>query len=273
MPEQKNEFTAWFLLALPPIIFVALHQVIPAIGEHLLSGVIAIGIYYCVGISIGIFLFLKSRVVRDHEWHRRKHIKKLQRDYAAEDRGVWSKADIAMRDLEADAVGAEDGNLSRMALLKLDGNIGNLTAEKETAEIEKEEDKLDELTLLSETDHVQRSTARVTGQSGPVESVQGVTHAQPEPQKGLIGGVLDKLKELDTSLRNAPGVQQSSEPNLAESQTQVASDWYSQEMISSGQTNATAPTMTPESQSNVCSACNHSNPSGETYCENCGNLL
>ena len=121
MPEQKNEFTAWFLLALPSIIFVALHQVIPAIGDHLLSNTIAIGIYYCVGLSLGIFLFQRSRVVRDHEWHRRKHIKKLQRDYAAEDRGVWSKADLAMRELEADAAGAEEGNLSRKALMKLDG--------------------------------------------------------------------------------------------------------------------------------------------------------
>lgn len=270
MAEQKNEFTAWFLLAVPLIIFVALHQIIPAIGNRLLTNGIALGIYYCLAISLGIFLFQRSRIVRDHEWHRRREIKKLQRDYAAEDRGVWSKADIAMRELEADAIGADEGNLSKQALMKLDGDVGNLTSEKETSEIQSTEEDLDDFALLSEVEHVRRSTARVTGESGPVESVQGVTHTQPEPEKGLIGGVLDKLKEIDTSIRtdNQPLVL---EPSDAE--PQVASDWYSQEILAGGMSTSPAPSMVPEAHGNLCSACNHNNSSDESYCENCGDKL
>lgn len=273
MAEQKNEFTAWFLLTVPSIIFVALHQIIPAIGNHLLTNGIAIGIYYCTGISLGIFLFQKSRIVRDHEWHRRKHIKKLQRDYAAEDRGVWSKADLAMRELEADAVGADEGNLSRHALMKLEGDVGSLTTDKETSEIESTEEELDDFTLLSETEHVRRSTARVTGKSGPVESVQGVTHAHPEPEKGLIGGVLDKLKEIDATIRVTDAEEQPQVESTPEAEAESASDWYSQEMLSGGQSTTTTPNMAPESLGNRCPACNHSNSAAESYCENCGNML
>ena len=95
---------------------------------------------------------------------------------------------------------------------------------------------------------------------------------RPEPEKGLIGGVLDKLKEIDSSIRSTPAVEESESPS-EEPQENVASDWYSQEMLSSGQPTATTPSVVPESLSNRCPACGHLNPSGESYCETCGNLL
>ena len=80
-------------------------------------------IYFGVAIIIGVFLFRNARTVRDHEWHRQRQIKRLQKDYAAEDRGVWSKADLAMSELEADARGIDSGQMSRKALQRLDGSI------------------------------------------------------------------------------------------------------------------------------------------------------
>ena len=171
-------------------------------------------------------MFRNSRTVRDHEWHRRKHIKRLQKDYAAEDRGIWSKADLAMSELEADAQGIEQGVMSKKALEKLDGSIAELTGERLTAEIEGQESDQDDVALFTESEHVRRSTSRVTGESGPVESVQGITHARAEPEKGLIGGVLDKLKETATEQAVTPTMQSPAVSELP------GDDWYSQEMLS-----------------------------------------
>ncbi|MDP6906852.1 MAG: zinc ribbon domain-containing protein [Candidatus Thalassarchaeaceae archaeon] len=275
MADQKNEFISWFLLTVPSLIFVALHQIIPAISERLLTSLTSVVIYYSISLLIGAFLFRNARLVRDHEWHRRKHIKKLQKDYAAEDRGVWSKADLAMSELEADASGVDDGNLSMKALQKLDGNIGGLTTDKLTSEITSTDDEISDVSLFSESEHVRRSSARVTGKTGPVESVQGVTHTRSEPEKGLIGGVLDKLR-AEWKNDGTPQVTPTSEPesrSIVETQP-AADDWYSQE-ISNGVSNiSSVPNSAPmPSSGSICNSCNHANPEGESYCENCGTQL
>ncbi|MEE2812371.1 MAG: zinc finger Ran-binding domain-containing protein [Candidatus Thermoplasmatota archaeon] len=265
MAEAKNEFNAWFLLASPILIFIALDKLIPAIGDTLVTDFVSTIVYYGISISIGIFLFRRSRIIKDHEWYRRKSIKKLQRDYAAEDRGVWSRADLAMSELEADAQDVEQGKLSKRALEKLDGTVSALTAEKQAEEIEAREEDHDDVALFSESEHVRRSTARVTGESGPVESVQGTTHVREEPEKGLISGVLDRLKDSTT-----PVVAESTEP-----QPSPSNDWYAQEMAgTSMQESDVEQQISPSSVSGKrCHACGNVNSAEESYCENCGEML
>jgi hypothetical protein len=260
MAGEKNQLNAWFLFAVPIFIFISLYQLIPAISERLITDWVGLVIYFAVSVLIGFFLFRNSRTVRDHEWHRRKHIKSLQKDYAAEDRGVWSKADLAMTELEADARGVEQGMMSKKALNRLDGSIADLTGERLTAEIGSEETDHDNVSLFSESEHVRRSTARVTGESGPVESVQGVTHTRQEAEKGLIGGVLDKLKE--TASVEQTQVSPVQEPETAED------DWYSQEMR--GVTTTDSVGQAGANIGNKCGSCGHANPESESYCENCG---
>ncbi len=262
MADEKNTLNAWILFTAPSFVFIAIYQLIPAVSQRLITDWIGLVIYISVAILIGFFLFRNSRTVRDHEWHRRKHIKRLQKDYAAEDRGIWSKADLAMSELEADAQGIEQGQMSKQALQKLDGSIAELTGERLTAEIESQDTNQDDVELFTESEHVRRSTARVTGESGPVESVQGVTHARAEPDKGLIGGVLDKLKETAAQPETAPvnSPIQAAEP--------PADDWYSQEMR--GVSTTGLNTVSPASVGNRCGSCGHGNSESESYCENCG---
>ncbi|MED5487263.1 MAG: zinc ribbon domain-containing protein [Candidatus Thermoplasmatota archaeon] len=266
MAENKNSLNAWVLLAAPIFVFLALYQLIPAISIHLITNWVGMVVYLTVASLIGIFLFRNARTVRDHEWHRRKHIRKLQKDYAAEDRGVWSKADLAMSELEADARGVESGQMSKKALQKLDGNISGLTSERVTSELQSNESDLDNVSLFTESEHVKRSTSRVTGESGPVESVQGVTHAKVEPvKKSIIGGVLDILKESSPN--------PTSNPTTATSQSVPENaDWYTQEMQGSS-TMPSSMVETETAQSMMCSSCGYGNPRGESYCENCGNRL
>tara|TARA_B100001996_G_C18639729_1_gene585165 strand:+ start:742 stop:1557 length:816 start_codon:yes stop_codon:yes gene_type:complete len=266
MADNKNPLNAWVLLAAPIFVFLALYQLIPAISDHLIINWLGMVVYLTVASLIGIFLFRNARTVRDHEWHRRKHIRNLQKDYAAEDRGVWSKADLAMSELEADARGVESGQMSKKALQKLDGNISGLTSERVTSELESVDSDMDNVSLFSESEHVRRSTSRVTGESGPVESVLGVTHAKVEPvKKGLIGGVLDILKESSASStdESTPVTGKPASDNT---------DWYSQEIQGVGTMSANM-VESASSQSVTCSGCGYGNPAGESYCENCGNRL
>ena len=263
MAEQKNQVNSWILFVSPIFVFLAIYQLIPAIKERLITDWIGMLIYLIVAVLIGFILFRNARTIRDHEWHRRKHIKRLQKDYAAEDRGVWSKADLAMSELEADARGIESGQMSKKALQRLDGSIAELTGDRQTDEIESDDSDQDNVALFTESEHVRRSTARVTGESGPVDSVQGVTHTREEPEKGLIGGVLDKLKETTaTQTPELPTTQESvPEPD----------DWYSQEML--GVATAGPSGVTSAVVGNVCGSCGRNNPEAESYCENCGNKL
>ncbi len=268
MAEEKNQLNSWILLTLPMFIFLALYQFIPAISEHLITDWLGFVIYLAVALIIGFFLFKNSRTVRDHEWHRRKHIKRLQKDYAAEDRGVWSKADLAMTELEADARGSETGIMSKKALQRLDGSIADLTGERVTAEINPDETDHDNVALFTETEHVRRSTARVTGESGPVESVQGVTHERQLPEKSLIGGVLDKLKESTSAQSTTPVISATQDPVP---DAPDSNDWYSQEMR--GVATSSTSGISTSISAHMCGSCNHSNPLSESYCENCGNKL
>ena len=264
MAEEKNQLNSWILFAAPIFVFLALYQLIPAISERLITDWMAMAVYLMVAVLIGFFLFRNARTIRDHEWHRRKHIKRLQKDYAAEDRGVWSKADLAMSELEADARGIESGQMSKKALQRLDGSISELTGERQTDEIDSEDSDHDNVALFTESEHVRRSTARVTGESGPVDTVQGVTHARETPEKGLIGGVLDKLKETTAS-------QSPIESPEAQESEPAADDWYSQEIRGVATTDPSGATSTVVG--NVCSSCGRHNPEAESYCENCGNKL
>ena len=265
MASEKNPLNAWFIFATPIFIFIAIYQLIPAISERLIPDIMGQIIYYSVSVIIGIFLFRNAKVVRDHEWHRQRQIKRLQKDYAAEDRGVWSKADLAMSELEADARGIKSGQMSRKALERLDGSIADLTGERLTSEIERREDDQENVALFSESEHVRRSTSRVTGESGPVESVMGVTYAQQEPEKSLIGGVLDRLKE---TRRDVPEV---TEIPVSQEDPVDSDEWYTQEMrgISTvGPTNALE-----NKNTKICRTCGMVNPESETYCESCGSKL
>jgi len=264
MAAEKNQLNAWVLLVAPVFVFVSLYQLIPAISERLITDWIGLVIYLAVAVLIGFFLFRNSRTVRDHEWHRRKHIKRLQKDYAAEDRGVWSKADLAMSELEADARGIETGQMSRKALQRLDGSIAELTEERLTSEIGSEESGQDDVNLFTESEHVRRSTARVSGESGPVESVQGVTHLRDAPEKGLISGVLDKLKE---TAGQPPDI----EPLSTQEPGPASDDWYAQEMR--GVATMDSSSTTSVIVGNTCGSCGHGNAESESYCENCGNKL
>ena len=160
MAEDKNEMTAWVLLITPAIIVAILHSIIPA-ASHYVDLTWEKVVMYLTALALGFLLFRRSRKVLDHEFFRAKSIKGLRKAYTAEDRGLWTKADSAMAQLERDAEGylATDDDAGRDKGKLTDELAGRSMSEK----AEEEKPEL-EIRMLSEEDHVRRSTGRMSGE-------------------------------------------------------------------------------------------------------------
>ena len=159
MAEPKNELTAWALLITPAIIVAILHSIIPAASVHVDLTWEKV-LMYLVALGLGFVLFRRSRKVLDHEFFRAKSIKGLRKAYTAEDRGLWTKADSAMIALERDAEGytASDDDAGRDRGKRTDELAG-----RSMSDSPEDDEPLTEVRMLSEEEHVRRSTGRMSG--------------------------------------------------------------------------------------------------------------
>jgi hypothetical protein len=188
---DKNEMNAWALLLAPVVIAAVLSSMVPAYPEFI-NASWKVGAYYAAALLIGFILFRRARSVRDHEYHRTKSIKGLKKAYAAEDRGLWSKADAAMAGLERDAEGytARDRELLRT---KQTDEI-----EKRSLRGEKSDDEPD-VHLFIDEEHVKRSTSRMSGDTNidPEAAITGETMERMREEKSsFLNQVSDKLEDM-----------------------------------------------------------------------------
>ena len=192
--EEKNRWTSIVLFLSAPFIFLIVsNQGPPAIGLLLNETSWAPFAYYGVSIGVGYLLYRRSRVVKDMEWHRSKSIQRLDKVYRAEDRGVWLRADAADERLTVEAQRRPVDSRAKTAA-RLQGSIADVNREGEPEEIESSAEDVENVELFLEQEHVVRSTERVTGKSGPVESVKGITKDIPAPEnEGLVRGALSRL--------------------------------------------------------------------------------
>ena len=192
--EEKNRWTSVVLFLSAPFIFLIIsNQGPPAVGLLLNEASWAPFAYYGVSFGIGYSLFRRSRVVKDMEWHRSKNIQRLDKVYRAEDRGVWLRADAADERLTVEAQRRPVDSRPKVAA-RLQGSIADVNREGEPEEIESSTEDVENVELFLEQEHVVRSTERVTGKSGPVESVKGITKdTPPQEANGLVKGALSKL--------------------------------------------------------------------------------
>ncbi|MDP6378559.1 MAG: hypothetical protein QF885_02800, partial [Candidatus Thalassarchaeaceae archaeon] len=188
--DSKNRVNAWALLVVPVIIAALIGEIIPAIDVLLVENW-QIGVYYGLALLIGIFLFRKSRTEKDHEFHRVKNIKKLRKAYVAEDRGLWSKADSAMAQLERDAEGYE---ASDKDLVK-GQEVMEVLRTKRTDELDADAPKEDVRSLLDE-DHVRKSAARLSGDADSMPKLSGAAVEMMESRSAGQTNVDDMLAEL-----------------------------------------------------------------------------
>ncbi len=190
--EEGFSATSWLLLGAPTVALAGLWATAPGLREILALTSYGVPAYWSVGLIIGIVAYRKSRSVHDHEWHRARSIKRLERTYRAEDKGLWIGTDGADQRL-SERAGEE---LAKKAILRMEGRIQDINRESGPVEIESKEEDVEQVQLFMEQEHVIRSTARVTGESGPVESVSGITiEREDEPSGGLVSKAMGRLKD------------------------------------------------------------------------------
>ena len=192
--EEKNRWTSIVLFFSVPFVFLIVsNQGPPAVALLLNETSWSPFAYYGVSVGIGYLLYRRSRVVKDIEWHRSKSIQRLDKVYRAEDRGVWLRADAADERLTVEAQRRPIDSRPKTAA-RLQGSIADVNREGEPEEIESSTDDVENVELFLEQEHVVRSTERVTGKSGPVESVKGITKdISSQQNEGLVRGALSRL--------------------------------------------------------------------------------
>ena len=105
--------------------------------------------WYAIGILVGVYLFRKTRTVRDYEFHRSQTMKSMKRVYQAEEEGVW-KTTVQL-----------DSSMSPEGVMKLQQQVGSI--DQESPELELHEDEKVEVDLLLETEQVRRANRRLSG--------------------------------------------------------------------------------------------------------------
>lgn len=147
---MARQLTSVVLLLTPVLILNSLRLFVTPLDDMMaLSTNLTIGLNLA-GLAIGIVLYRKSRVVRDHEWQRSKAIKSVEGHFKAEKKGVWTK------DLEMDT------SLSAEGQANLKGEVGGIIGIGNPL-VSNEIDTEVDVEMLIDTAHVRRAQARVSG--------------------------------------------------------------------------------------------------------------
>jgi len=304
---MARQSTSVILLLTPTLVLNAMRLIVTPLGEMMaISRVLDISLHV-VTIGIGIALYRKTRIVRDHEWQRSKAVKSVGGHFKAEESGVWEK-DITM-----------DTQLSVEAEANLKGQVSGVIGGNPIGDDQEITEEV-EVEMLIDTEHVRRAQARVSGDEqfddGSVHATIGAVRKN-SPMDSLLDwiaslrgrdrkSVRDEQKKAALSARSdvAPVIAQrpiapiqpieSEEKKLTpmemssmtdsgvevvtiDEETNVISAPVVREMsieemafgVSAPQsaTVASQPGFSPQPSCKICGA---SNPIGERFCSNCG---
>ena len=284
---EKNGSTSVALLLAPSLVFLVLDMFGPPAVDLLLSEEIWIPyVYYGSSLVFGYILFRRSRIVKDMEWHRSKSIQRLEKVYKAEDKGVWLRTEEADNRLSIDAMNRPITS-QKKAAERLSGSVSQINHEGGPTEIESSESDVENVDLFLEQDHVARSTARITGKTGPVESVQGVTlKEEPRSESGLFRGAMRRLSEArESAAKNKINSQKSSPSVKSRGLVQSEIDSTERVYVRPGQDYDPSPMSVNFNHStsvqtneyvelNIrrCNECNSPMDANESYCPKCGSF-
>ena len=142
MAQRSPLISAGLLLA-PTICVVALRFGLPNIEELLKQDLIAQAIIHTIAVILGIIMYLKYRVVEDHEYHRSSAIKGLSSMYRLEEKGLWSRGDSALEKLEAKARSEPKGRAGLRFQKRMSGRVSDLNKEGSELELDSQDSRMD----------------------------------------------------------------------------------------------------------------------------------
>ena len=178
---KARPVTSLAMIVLPTIILAVVHITVTPLNEMFAIEPLLMYVWYAIGVIIGIIMWRKTRIVKDHEFRRSVVMKGMKEVYAAEEAGVWSQN--APLDSEISAEGEA----------RLKGQVSAIDGEG--PEMELDLDHKVNVDLLIESKHIQKASMRVTGK-GSLDSEELESTIGAVRKTGSMDRLLDFLGRL-----------------------------------------------------------------------------
>ena len=100
---NRSAYVSIGIAIFPVLCLTALRAVLPVVDDVLSKDLFSQIITYSIVLFLGLFMLSKYRIIKDHEYHRSKAIRKLSKSYKLEDKGLWENSDEILNKLEIKA--------------------------------------------------------------------------------------------------------------------------------------------------------------------------
>ena len=287
MAQRSPLISAGLLLA-PTICVVALRFGLPNIEELLKQDLIAQAIIHTIAVILGIIMYLKYRVVEDHEYHRSSAIKGLSSMYRLEEKGLWSRGDSALEKLEAQARSEPKGRAGLRFQKRMSGRVSDLNKEGSELELDSEDSRMDVdvqvegVSYDSDTNSTQsedeNKPAGALGASAEASAQRRLAKELTRREKQVAKDEKRAIKQAKKEAKAAAKAEKIAAKAAAKAEKAAAKKSKS----ASSETNWDAmedSQWQPEVPSSIaqsvisCQECGAVNNSGTAYCSSCGAFL
>ena len=287
MAQRSPLISAGLLLA-PTICVVALRFGLPNIEELLKQDLIAQAIIHTIAVILGIIMYLKYRVVEDHEYHRSSAIKGLSSMYRLEEKGLWSRGDSALEKLEAQARSEPKGRAGLRFQRRMSGRVSDLNKEGSELELDSEDSRMDVdvqvegVSYDSDTNSTQsedeNKPAGALGASAEASAQRRLAKELARREKQVAKDEKRAIKQAKKEAKAAAKAEKIAAKAAAKAEKAAAKKSKS----ASSETNWDAmedSQWQPEVPSSIaqsvisCQECGAVNNSGTAYCSSCGAFL
>ena len=286
---ERSPWMGVALLAAPTLCVLAIRFSITALENVLKEDLVALVVIHGLAILLGLVMFMRYRVVEDHEYHRSSAIKSLSKMYQMEDRGLWSKGDSALERLEMQARAPTKGRAGIRMQNRMAGSIADLNKERDELELKEGDARMDidvhvegVATIVddavvsgsheSESASVVSARAEASAQRRLATELAKQERARAKETKSAEKAALKAEKAEAKAAKSEAKATAKAEVTRAKKAAKAASrgTWATTE----ASTEWAGPATTPVTRSVIsCKECDTVNNSDTAYCSNCGAFL
>ena len=287
MAQRSPLISAGLLLA-PTICVIALRFGLPNIEELLKQDLIAQAIIHTIAVILGIIMYLKYRVVEDHEYHRSSAIKGLSSMYRLEEKGLWSRGDSALEKLEAQARSEPKGRAGLRFQKRMSGRVSDLNKEGSELELDSEDSRMDVDVQVEGVSYNSDTKATQSEDQNKPAGALGAS-AEASAQRRLVKELARREKQVAKDEKNAIKLAKK-EAKAAAKAEKIAAKAAAKAEKTAAKKSKSASSETnwdamedsqwqPEVPSSIaqsvisCQECGAVNNSGTAYCSSCGAFL
>ena len=124
---KRSAYVSIGIAIFPVLCLTALRAILPTVDDVLSKDLFSQVISYSFVLILGLFMLSKYRVIKDHEYHRSKAIRKLSKSYKLDDKGLWENSDEILNKLEIKAKSNFNDDKFNSAMK---GFVGSLNKER-----------------------------------------------------------------------------------------------------------------------------------------------